>query len=168
MDIGTTVSWIQAALWTIALVIFIGKLLTGAIAMPKWMVDLPKSNVIIGTVITLGLIMSAWSLFRTDVKPVWSSESGYTTHFEERFENQIVVLDGQKFIACKFMNVTLQWNGEKGFVMGDNIFAGSVKMRIKDQSVNSFIILLGQTKRLQLPDGSSFSKDAKDATWIIN
>jgi hypothetical protein len=63
VDIGTTTAWIQAALWICSAILGVGRLLRGEVQMHPWVKRLFSSNGLIGTVVALGLIMSALSLY---------------------------------------------------------------------------------------------------------
>ncbi len=53
MDIGTVVSWIQVAIWAVAVAIFVVRVQRGGARMPA----LLRNNLLIGMVIALGCVV---------------------------------------------------------------------------------------------------------------
>ena len=59
MDVGTVVSWIQVAIWIVAIIIFIVRVVRGEARLPA----LLNNNLLLGIVIALGICGSVASLY---------------------------------------------------------------------------------------------------------
>jgi len=124
MDIGVIESWIQAAIWVFAFVLWVGRISRGEAKMHPWLKRLLSSNGLIGTVVCLGLLMSAISLYMSYTvnavpKSLTLNISAYEPQYpapmrvisNQTFEDQEIQLDGFIYQGCTFTNVCFLYDG---------------------------------------------------------
>lgn len=58
------------------------------------------------------------------------------------FENQVVPLDGYRYIACVFRNVTLKYDGAAPYGLESNLFEGSISFTSRNKSITGAVMLL--------------------------
>jgi hypothetical protein len=124
MDIATIESWIQAIIWTIAFLLWIGRVARGEVAMHPVLKRIFSSNGLIGTVVMLGLIMSGISLYFSyhvaaipeeliinisTYEPPYSAPMRVISN--QKFEDQDIPLDGMVYQRCTFTNVCFLYDG---------------------------------------------------------
>lgn len=52
-------------------------------------------------------------------------------HFQRRFHNQTLILDGSVFEACRFINPDLRYEGGQSFRLSNCSFEGSVNLAVE-------------------------------------
>ena len=171
MDIGSIAAWIQITLWIIALLLWLGRIFRGETPMPSWMKKMFSSNGLIGTVVALGLIMSAISLYMvysTNVIPksftlnISAYDPPYTAPMrvisDQTFENQDVPLDGLIYENCTFSNVCFLYDGGS-YGIHNSTVKTEWKICVKDSRLKNYLALMGATY--------SFSKKSKSTKKTV-
>jgi hypothetical protein len=140
MDIGTVVSWIQAVLWIIFLIAFVGRLWRGEAQMPNFL----KSNVTWGIAIALGMIISGASLYMnyTKEEPAPWKTDHLTPFTNVNFHDELVEIDGKVFEDCTFTNVTFFYRGKKPFSCRHNTIKGNQYVRTDSEAAYYWTELL--------------------------
>jgi hypothetical protein len=125
MDIGTLTGWIQLAMWIIGALLFAARLLRGEAQLPGWLSKHLSSNGILGTVIGLGLALSATTIYLDYARdhekllqdvtisayPEGSGQQTLQLVSGQTFENENIPLDGHVYDHCTFTNVCLLYDG---------------------------------------------------------
>jgi hypothetical protein len=154
MDIGSFVSWIQAALWVIAAALWIARVVRGEAKMQPWLKKLLSSNRLIGTVVLLGLIMSGISLYMSYAvnafpKSLTLNTSAYEPQYaapmrvisNQTFEDQEIQLDGFIYQGCTFTNVCFIYDGG-AFGLQNSTVKNHWKVCEKEQRLKNYANLL--------------------------
>lgn len=64
------------------------------------------------------------------------------------FRNETVVLDGKKYIRCKFKSVTFQYNGTAAFSFIQNEVADTVLIKTQNPGIYNLMLFLEEAKLL--------------------
>lgn len=181
MDIGTIVSWVQAVIWVLALVIYIVRLVSGKSQMPNWIRRTLSSNVTIGVIIACGLMLSGISLYLTRTNGWMMNVSDWNNYSFKKvsnrtFKSETVDLDGNEFIDCSFDSVTFVYNGQPFKFSGSSPIKGAPPvLRTTNARLLNYLILLGQLKLLDpsahttMPNGQiQFDAPGGDLNQLFN
>lgn len=68
-----------------------------------------------------------------------------------RFENEIVDIDGKKFVNCHFVNVKLRFNGTAPFQFNHNQFEGILSFTSSNQAISATFLLLEGMGAMRVP-----------------
>ena len=104
MDVGTIVSWIQVALWLVAIASFVGRLARGETEIPTGMKKALSSEWFIGTVILLGLLGSGASVYLWYAHPKIVTKTVVVEKPVEKIIEKLVPQDCPKPVAPKHKN----------------------------------------------------------------
>jgi hypothetical protein len=153
MDISTVASWIQIVIWSLAFVLWIGRLLRGEATLHPWLKKAFSSNGLIGTVVVLGLVMSGISLY-VNHKPssLVLNISAYDPPYPaplrvvsgQTFEDQDIQLDGFIYENCTFKNVCFVYDGS-AYGIHNSTIKGSWKVCVKENTLKNYLALLDAT-----------------------
>jgi hypothetical protein len=160
MDIGIVVSWIQAAIWLLAVALWIGRIVRGEATMHPLLKRAFSSNGLIGTVVILGLIMSGISLYMSysvnaNPKSLTLNISAYEPPYpapmrvisDQKFEDQDVPLDGFIYQRCTFVNVCFIFDGG-AYGLQESTVKNHWKVCVKDKRIQNYSDLMDALKML--------------------
>jgi len=110
----------------------------------EWLSKVALGLVIIGIVLSgilyLGSLSSNKKIVMETAGPKWAGEK--KTIAGKTFRNERVPLDGFSYVNCKFVNVTLVYNGEAPYDLVGNTFVGSRWIETESPSIEAFVTLL--------------------------
>ena len=67
------------------------------------------------------------------------------------FENVVVPLDGYRYVACQFRNITLKYNGTAPYQLEGDYFEGSLTFTTDNKSIEGEVYLLKGTGVMTVP-----------------
>jgi hypothetical protein len=87
----------------------------------------------------LGILFAFFALWQSR----WSKPKGYKEIANQHFLNTDVLLDGYLYVACKFENVTFQYNGaDSGGFTGQCLFNGPPSLKTSDPKLKQMLAFL--------------------------
>jgi hypothetical protein len=163
MDMGTIVSWIQAIIWALTLILWVGRLLRGETTMHPWIKGIFSSNGLLGTIVFFGLVMSGISLYfsytcHARPKELTLNISAYDPPYpapmrvisDQKFENQDVPLDGYVYENCSFTNVCFMYDGG-AYGLHNSTVKEHWKVCVADSRLKNYLALMDATYALIEP-----------------
>lgn len=98
--------------------------------------------VLVAILLTNTVVMAGTSwCYRRDFHYTSSADNLRVAHHKV-FANEIVPLDGRRYVACVFRNATLEYDGTAPFALEENQFTGSLTLTTKNKSISAAIFLL--------------------------
>src|SRR6266436_1349475 len=151
MDLSDVVNWGTILTWTVAVILYIGRLIRGEAIMPKLLSNLLSSNLIIGFVIGLGLAGSIGSMYINYTRdhetllgdvtisayPEGSAQQTLQVVFGQTFESENVPLDGHVYDHCTFINVCLLYDGGP-YQLQHSTFKDHWKICVKEPPLKNY------------------------------
>lgn len=115
------------------------------------------------------LILSVVIFLWLAVPQLWKKIRGLETVFGKHFVNQVVMLDGRRYINCIFENCRLRWNGD-AFVIDKCRFVGKSFYEFRHDVATTTIDLLNYSNLLVKDENRSIflaSIDSLDKGFSI-
>jgi hypothetical protein len=133
MDIGNIVNWIQIGLWTVTVVGYLARVLSGKTLLPRWV----ASNYFLGAVILLGGVTSTVTFFRYRSQAAFTFDPNVKLEqiVDRNFSEEVVDVDGKSFLHCHFHDVKFKYVGHAAFGMTDCGFSGTLLITTDNPSI---------------------------------
>ena len=105
-----------------------------------------NSNKILVFLILGGLCLSGYSTYNSIYPRPWVTKFKDDKNLEviedKKFANEVVPLDGKRYIRCDFTNVSLKWNGIKPFSITYSNFYGGSRFTSENDVINGVVVTL--------------------------
>jgi hypothetical protein len=131
--------------------------------------DAPSMNSLLGWAsVVVGLCvlaMLAYDRFRPRSPVVGEWSEAMETVTGHNFVNEIVQIDGKRFVDCTFLNVTLDFQGQAAWFFERARFSGTMMMRTSQPQLKSMMDLMEFTRGVFDPAKSKFFGVTHDGKW---
>jgi hypothetical protein len=98
----------------------------------------------VGLFVLASLTTSAlyWMFIRTDVDFAavtkrWTEDYRPKTVVGKTFRNEVIILDGTKYVGCTFENVTFKYNGTTPIQLSGNQVSGTIRLATDNPAISA-------------------------------